>query len=116
MTVKPLDEHLRALAKKDNIGNMDKGRGGGWTPKRKERKDLTGQNGFESPAKRRKLSIEFNFEKIHTFWISKSKPSDANFRKNFRTENQIIAKPCHNQGQSTEFSKSESQDLDSEEI
>ena len=113
MTVKPLDEHFRALAKKDNIGNMDKGRGGGGTPKRK---DLTSQNSFESPANRRKLSCEFNFEKIHTFWISKSKPSDANFRKNFRTENQIIAKPCHNQGQSTEFSKSESQDLDSGEI
>ena len=57
MTVKPLDEHFRALAKKDNIGNMDKRKGGGGTPKRK---DLTSQNSFESPAKRRKLSCEFN--------------------------------------------------------
>ena len=84
MTVKPMEEHFRTLAKKEKIGNLERGRGVGGTPKRKENNRIMSQNDFGSPAKRRKLSNAFNYEKLHTFWTAKSKPSNTNFRKTMK--------------------------------
>ena len=71
--VKPMEEHFRTMAKKESIG--------GGTSKRTESNKITSENDFESLAKRRKLSNEFDFEKNNTFWTAKSKPSDANVEK-----------------------------------
>ena len=105
MAVLDIKEHFRTLARKEKVRNQEMGtRGVGGTPKRKENAETN------SPAKRRKL----DFEKLHTFWTGKMKTSDEPFRKrldqNIIMGKQLITKPCHNQGQSTETSESGSQD------
>ena len=105
MAVLDIKEHFRTLARNEQVENQEGGRGKEETSTRKEN-----QKRFQSPAKRRK----FNFEKLQTFWTGKTKTSDETFRKrldqNIIMGKQLITKPCHNQGQSTETSKSESQD------
>ena len=104
MTVNNPEDH--ALAKRKN---SEEGRGEG-TPKRKFKEGGI-LSEFESPAKKRNIrkEIDFDFDHLKKFWTNlNKKPGD---KVTYETNNEGIRytnKLCHNLGQSAEIGENES--------
>ena len=105
------EDHALANRSQYARNNFEEGRGEG-TPKRKLR-DGGDLREYESPAKKRNLREEFDFENLKNFWTSKQnimKPSVRIFEKTNDEGNRKVRQPCHNQGQPTEIGENESGD------
>ena len=109
-TVKDLENHT--LANRDEQKthtNLERGRGEG-TPKRKIAEG-GGLRAYESPAKKRNVRKDFNFEALRKFWTSAEntlKPSVPITDKSDNIGVRDTSQHCHNQGQPTESGENES--------
>ena len=104
-------DHALANISQNTHNNLEEGREKG-TPKRKLR-DGGDLREYESPAKKRNLREEFDFENLKNFWTSKQsimKPSVRIFEKTNDEGNRKARQQCHNQGQPTEIGENESGD------